>query len=383
MYNIVQCNHTMPTNRPALDWGWPFWRKRGFCTLLVVSALLCGLSGCGGETSGPSPAASEPTNDLSVAAQPSLVATALLTPTATVTATLTDVVTATVIVTPTATVTASTGADAATATKVITATSSKAIITYTVKARDTLIAIASHYSTTVEAIEDANGLESTVIHPGDVLTIPPTSMPSPVPSATATLTPAAPLAATTSPNAAAGSNTSEPPGWALPPWVTQDVTRLAIYTSLLAMFLVAVLLARALGRGRSSPVPPPPPFPPAPISIELAGPPAAGTAYLETRLVATGATLYYPLAQNVISIGRDPSNSIVLDQRFADLDGVSRQHAQIVRTGAVFVAKDLGSANGIWIDHRRSRENVLRDGATLGIGKTQFIFRLNPPRGTA
>ena len=119
-----------------------------------------------------------------------------------------------------------------------------------------------------------------------------------------------------------------------------------------------------------------------PTKAKLPGPPPLGAAYLETSVGATGTLLYYPLTPTITAIGRDPDNSIVIDQRFADLDTVSRQHVQITRTGDTFVIKDLGSANGLWIDGRRSRENVLHDGAVLGIGKTQFIFRRNQPGGT-
>ncbi len=380
MYNVIQCNHTMPANRQARDWGRILGRKRGFCTLLVVSAVLCVLSGCGGGTPGPSPAASEPTDDLSVIAQPSQAATALLTSTATVTTTVADTITITVTDTVPAPV------NAVTDTKVLTPTLNEGPITYTVKAGDTLTAIASKYSTTVEAIKAVNGLTSNDIYAGDVFTIPQTialplvSSPTVIPTATATLS--APAQSTSED----GSNTDGQSSWLPLSWMTENSKKLAIYASLLATFLIVVIVLLALRRGhsaRASPTPTHPPLPAAPISAGLAGPPAAGTAYLETRLDATGAMLYYPLAQKVISIGRDPSNSIVIDQRFAEADTVSHQHVQIVRAGDGFIAKDLGSANGLLINRRRSRENVLRDGVILGIGKTQFVFRLNQPGGTA
>jgi adenylate cyclase len=100
---------------------------------------------------------------------------------------------------------------------------------------------------------------------------------------------------------------------------------------------------------------------------------------LETRLEATNTMRYYPLTQSVTSIGRDSSNQIVVDTHFADTDSISRWHAKIARAGDRFVIKDLGSANGLFVNGRRSRENVLQDGAVLGIGTVQFTFRLNQP----
>jgi len=368
MYNVIQSNDTLFATRQARAWK----PMRGFCTLLVVSAVLCGLSGCGGETPGPSPAALEPGND----AQPSLVATASLTSTAPVTVpvaqTITDTVTDTV--------------PAVTDTKVITPVTNEAIITHTVKAGDVLGTIASQYDTTAEAIKAVNGLTSDLIRLGQILTIPQTSAPAPVPSAAVTPTTTSPLPAPAPSTAAEIAPT--PPASLSSNFLPGDWGNRVIYITASLVLLGTVLLFFVVWRRPSaqpvatavvshfSPAP-------APTSAGLAGPPAAGTAYLETRLVATGATLYYPLTQTVITIGRDPSNSIAIDQRFPDPDAVSRQHIQIVRAGDTFIAKDLGAANGLLINNQRSRENVLRDGVVLGIGKTQFIFRLNQPGGTA
>lgn len=108
-------------------------------------------------------------------------------------------------------------------------------------------------------------------------------------------------------------------------------------------------------------------------------PPTVGVGYLETRLPTTNAMRYYPLTQPKTSIGRDGGNTIVIDTNFTDPDSVSRHHAEIVRVGNDFVVKDLASANGLYVNQRRSHENVLRDGAVLTIGTVQFTFRLNRP----
>jgi len=46
-------------------------------------------------------------------------------------------------------------------------------VTYIVQSGDTLNSIAARFGTTAQAIREANGLTSDLIHPGQVLIIPP------------------------------------------------------------------------------------------------------------------------------------------------------------------------------------------------------------------
>jgi hypothetical protein len=72
------------------------------------------------------------------------------------------------------------------------------------------------------------------------------------------------------------------------------------------------------------------------------------------------------------TIGRSRENSIVISD-----DSVSIQHARIyfdVRLAAVCI-EDLNSTNGIFIDGRPTRVNVLEDGARLSIGSVSLTFR--------
>lgn len=72
------------------------------------------------------------------------------------------------------------------------------------------------------------------------------------------------------------------------------------------------------------------------------------------------------------TIGRSRENSIVITD-----ESVSIQHARIYfdrRLGAVCI-RDLDSTNGIFIDGRPTRENVLEDGARLTIGSVSLTFR--------
>ncbi len=49
-------------------------------------------------------------------------------------------------------------------------------------------------------------------------------------------------------------------------------------------------------------------------------------------------------------------------------DGVSRRHAELVVKGSSATLRDLGSANGIWVDGKRTPEARLEDGARFQIG---------------
>jgi pSer/pThr/pTyr-binding forkhead associated (FHA) protein len=72
------------------------------------------------------------------------------------------------------------------------------------------------------------------------------------------------------------------------------------------------------------------------------------------------------------TIGRSRENSIVITD-----ESVSIQHARIYfdgRLGAVCI-QDLDSTNGIFIDGKPTRENVLEDGARLTIGSVSLTFR--------
>jgi diguanylate cyclase (GGDEF)-like protein len=62
-------------------------------------------------------------------------------------------------------------------------------------------------------------------------------------------------------------------------------------------------------------------------------------------------------------IGRRDDASVAIRD-----DGVSRRHASIVVKGASAILKDLGSANGTWIDGKRAPEARLEDGTRFQIG---------------
>lgn len=74
----------------------------------------------------------------------------------------------------------------------------------------------------------------------------------------------------------------------------------------------------------------------------------------------------HPLTKNIITIGRDAQNDIVIDA-----DVVSRRHAQITLQGSDYWITDMGSTNGVAINGGRILPHQLvklDDGALLRIG---------------
>ena len=108
------------------------------------------------------------------------------------------------------------------------------------------------------------------------------------------------------------------------------------------------------------------------------GPPAdqpqPGIAYLATAQVSQ-AQIYYPLDKPTITIGRDPSCEIRIDENYQT---ISRRHAQIVRQGTDYLVVDLNSVSGVYLDAIRVGRNKLHDGVTVDIGHAvAFTFRQN------
>jgi uncharacterized RDD family membrane protein YckC len=78
-----------------------------------------------------------------------------------------------------------------------------------------------------------------------------------------------------------------------------------------------------------------------------------------------------PLARStVLTIGRDPSNDLVLPDSM-----VSRRHAVVEHRGGLFVLRDCSSANGSVVNGDRVSERSLRDGDLVAIGSMRLLFR--------
>lgn len=72
---------------------------------------------------------------------------------------------------------------------------------------------------------------------------------------------------------------------------------------------------------------------------------------------------------DVIGLGRDASNAVQLHDT-----EVSRQHAEIRRSGNVFALTDLNSSNGTYVNGRRIQRHLLASGDQVQVGGTLMLF---------
>jgi pSer/pThr/pTyr-binding forkhead associated (FHA) protein len=86
-----------------------------------------------------------------------------------------------------------------------------------------------------------------------------------------------------------------------------------------------------------------------------------------------GQVLVFPLAKARVTIGRDPSNDIVLSD-----NDVSRWHALISRENHHLAVRDMQSTNGVFVNHVRIHDpKELRVGDLLVIGSNLFAVALD------
>src|SRR5947207_3836821 len=76
------------------------------------------------------------------------------------------------------------------------------------------------------------------------------------------------------------------------------------------------------------------------------------------------------LARTIVSIGRDPSNDVVLPDAM-----VSRRHAVIEFRGSQYFIRDCNSSNGSLVNGDRVSERSLRDGDLVAIGTARILSR--------
>jgi hypothetical protein len=84
-----------------------------------------------------------------------------------------------------------------------------------------------------------------------------------------------------------------------------------------------------------------------------------------------GTRTRHPFRHPRMAVGRQRDNDLSL----AD-EGVSHRHCEFVAEQGFFVARDLGSQNGTFLNERRVREAKLRDGDEVRIGKTRIRIAL-------
>jgi pSer/pThr/pTyr-binding forkhead associated (FHA) protein len=80
--------------------------------------------------------------------------------------------------------------------------------------------------------------------------------------------------------------------------------------------------------------------------------------------------LTHDLIGDVITIGRTPSNDVVIDH-----PTVSWQHAVLTKSPSGYRLKDLGSTNGTQIDGVSITDAELKDGAEIRFGYVTGVFR--------
>jgi len=80
-----------------------------------------------------------------------------------------------------------------------------------------------------------------------------------------------------------------------------------------------------------------------------------------------------PILTRVISIGRDPSNDLVLSDSM-----VSRRHAILEHRENQYILRDNNSSNGTMVNGDRvDSEKPLRDGDLVAIGSSRLLFQLD------
>ena len=88
-------------------------------------------------------------------------------------------------------------------------------------------------------------------------------------------------------------------------------------------------------------------------------------------VIVEGSTLgrIIKLDRNPITLGRDPRNTLCLDE-----SGVSRTHAVIKQQSQGVTVRDMGSKNGTFVNRDPVQECVLQDGDMIQIGNTTLKF---------
>jgi hypothetical protein len=80
----------------------------------------------------------------------------------------------------------------------------------------------------------------------------------------------------------------------------------------------------------------------------------------------------FAIGDQPFTLGRGKDN----DVQIRDDTGVSRKHCAVRCEGGRYVVRDTGSTKGTYVDGQRVQQAPLVDGAVLGLGDTQYVFRL-------
>ena len=77
----------------------------------------------------------------------------------------------------------------------------------------------------------------------------------------------------------------------------------------------------------------------------------------------------YNLNVPLVLIGRDPAARV----RLLDTE-ISRRHAELVETSDGYRLRDLGSANGTFVNGRSVQDVLLRSGDRVQVGQTVLVI---------
>ena len=94
---------------------------------------------------------------------------------------------------------------------------------------------------------------------------------------------------------------------------------------------------------------------------------AAGARLVWLR--ADGSEVDFPLAAEILTVGRDERADIRVDEPL-----VSRNHARLERRGGGYVLLDLGSTNMTRVNGEVVSERALRDGDEVRFGRARCRF---------
>jgi DNA repair exonuclease SbcCD ATPase subunit len=91
------------------------------------------------------------------------------------------------------------------------------------------------------------------------------------------------------------------------------------------------------------------------------------TRYL-TR-IENGSEVTHPLSRPEVTIGRTPDNDLQVRETY-----ISRHHAVIKLSPEAAIIEDAASRNGVFVNDRRVRRELLKDGDIVILGKARFRF---------
>ena len=117
---------------------------------------------------------------------------------------------------------------------------------------------------------------------------------------------------------------------------------------------------------------------PAPSPPRAIHPPQTHAPHLQPKaslgkLVPCGGGDAMPLLREALLIGRHPSCDICLP-----FPAISARHCKLTWQDGYWLAEDLGSSNGTWVDGVRCRKKALMPQSVLGLAKHRFTIHYTP-----